>query len=266
MSNKGQFPKGRFLAKAHAVALGGRIDSIRLHGKERSRVGASFVVEGGSCSLSTEGGRSLSRAKGRATIVAGRRIVHFDSAEAEAWEEFREEGDAVRCVTFTRAAIRGLEIGGDGKMPRLRLEYGEMAVKSEHMNGEARFTLEILRLVNLTLDGKNIAPTLRDLDESPLRKQSLAGIVKGLSDPQQKKHAQEKGHRLLLDRSDPKTQGCGAQEGWRYHDDFGFVRVATFDVTPDTYLATLLDFRLGCDVEGGGTAVQLSGNGTIDPH
>ena len=64
-----------------------------------------------------------------------------------------------------------------------------------------------------------------------------------------------------------KAKACeGADPGWIYYEDFGFLRVGTFDVTDDAYVATLLEFRLGCRASGGGVVVQASGNGTIDPH
>ena len=158
MSRSEDFPKNRFLAKAHALALGGRIDTIELDGK-KVPVGAGFAIDGGSCSLGSEGGRSISRAKSRSTVVGGQRIVHFDAAEAEAWEEYRTEGP-LSCRTFTRAAIRGLEVGGAGDMPLLRLEYGEVVVRADHVQKddivEVTFKIEVERAVNLVLGGERI--------------------------------------------------------------------------------------------------------------
>jgi hypothetical protein len=291
------FPQEPFVAHASAVALCGRIDQVQPdESAEPAPVGANIAIDGGSCSLGSLGGRSISRARGRDTVVAGHRIVGFQEAEAETWDEVRinDKGRPVR-HTYTRTSVRGLEIGGFLDMPLLRLEHGELVIKSTHCVGEvARFSLEVCRMTNLVVDGKRVPlePLMRGAHceqwhpREMLRNKSFGEIGKlggidptpptsppGSGPPQEKLH-------LLLARIDPRSgwqphrfAAQGDQKrlprddgGWYYVPKFGFLRLADFEVTSESYQATLLKFHLGCSSRGGGASNQNTGNGTIDPH
>jgi hypothetical protein len=223
------FPEEPFVAHASAVALCGRIDQVQPdEGADPAPVGANIAIEGGSCSLGSLGGRSVSRARGRDTTVAGHRIVSFQEAEAETWDEVRinDKGRPVR-HTYTRTSIRGLEIGGFLDMPLLRLEHGELVVKSTHCVGEVvRFSLEACRLTNLVVGGKRfpLEPLMRGAHCSTgewhpremLRNKSFGEIGKigGIeptppTSPPGSGPAPEKLH-LLLARVDPRS-------GWQPH-------------------------------------------------
>ena len=280
MSRRKDFPKARFIANARAVALGGRIDQIEIDG-DPAAVGGDFVIDGGSCALSSAGGRSFSRAAGRDTVFAGQRFVRFEEAEAETWSELSTESGLDIYRTFSRASIRGLEVGGVGDMPLLRLEHGELVVKStfskKGTEEDVRFTIETLELKNLSLGGERITvnPIIEAGDKplptrTALRNVRFADIAAKFARtsrlPSEAAKPPEKVRLFLAKSQPPKERKCEVVESWVYYSRFGFLRVANFQVTKNSYDASLLEFQLGCAGTGNGGAVQTSGNGTMDPH